>query len=351
MQKIQNFFAARLLSLGIKIPWIGNLLMRLALVIAQWGFAGRLMSQASDRRLAEQIGQLIAPMVACGNHEAYFELWQEQGFHLTRNHFYSPIPDTRTLAGAWETPNPLRGVEMRVEQQIKLLQEEFSQFADEYNQIPTAATSDPQQYYLTNPFFNGVDGLALYCFIRSKQPKRIIEVGSGYSTLIATQAAQHNAATEMICIEPYPPDFLKRGLKGVSQLMATRVQEVDPALFQWLQGGDILFIDTSHVVKTGSDVNWLLLNIVPQLADGVIIHIHDIFFPNEYPKQWILGEHRFWTEQYLLQAFLAYNSQFEVLLSNSYLYSQYPDVVRIVFPNNPHERTGSSFWMRKIATL
>ena len=136
-------------------------------------------------------------------------------------------------------------------------------------------------------------------------------------------------------MEPFPDEILKGGFAGLAALEAKKVQEVRLDVFDRLESGDILFIDTSHVVKTAGDVNYLFLEVVPRLNPGVIIHVHDIFFPKEYPKEWVLDQQRFWTEQYLLQAFLAFNSEFEVLFGNSYIATRYPDAFRSTFPKSP----------------
>jgi hypothetical protein len=124
------------------------------------------------------------------------------------------------------------------------------------------------------------------------------------------------------------------------------VQEVELELFQQLGAGDVLFIDSSHVVKTGGDVNYLYLEVLPRLRPGVVVHVHDIFLPGEYRKDWVTEEFRFWTEQYLLQAFLAFNSEFEVLLCNSYLGRYHRPALQNVFPKAPWWG-GGSFWMQR----
>jgi len=126
------------------------------------------------------------------------------------------------------------------------------------------------------------------------------------------------------------------------------VQTVPVAQFKQLEANDVLFIDSSHVVKIGSDVNYLFLEVLPRLRPGVIVHIHDIFLPNEYPRAWVLEQCRFWTEQYLLQAFLSFNSDFEIVFANSYMGRRHADMMKATFPNSPWWG-GGSFWMRRRA--
>lgn len=294
-----------------------------------------------------EVIQLLKPLLDSGQYLQYFDLWQENGFHVTRNHFYEPVPDTRLLTPEfWEKTSALYGIDMRVEEQLNLLTTVFPQYSDEYNNIPLEKTSVPYEYYFNNDQFSGTDALLLYCMVRHFKPPRIIEVGSGFSTLIAAQAARINGRTELICIEPYPRQFLSDGFPGLSKLIAEPVQGTDPETFLQLQENDILFIDTSHVVKTGNEVLFLYLDILPRLQPGVFVHIHDIFFPNEYPKSWLLEKRHFWNEQYLLQAFLIHNSAFEVIFSNSYMAHFYMENMQQAFPKSPRWG-GGSFWMRR----
>ena len=147
----------------------------------------------------------------------------------------------------------------------------------------------------------------------------IIEVGSGFSSLLAAEAIARNDSSALICIEPFPPEFLRKGFPGLHSLIEKKVQDIDLEFFSQLDSGDILFIDSSHTVKIGGDVNYLFLEVLPRLKPGVIVHVHDIFFPFDYRRDWVMDEFRFWTEQYLLQAFLTFNSEFEVLMANRYL--------------------------------
>jgi hypothetical protein len=152
-----------------------------------------------------------------------------------------------------------------------------------------------------------------------------------------------------VAIEPTPDAGLAEGLPGVTALIRKPVQAVERSLFERLGAGDILFIDSSHVARTGGDVPYLYLDILPRLRPGVLVHVHDIFFPHDYPREWVLDELRFWNEQYLLQAFLAFNSAYEVLFCSSYLGHRYPLAVEAVFSKT---RTApayyaSSFWMRR----
>ena len=313
-----------------------------------------LLGYAHKEERLDDVARLVARILQGYAHpvlfQQYFPLWEEHGFHLTPVHFYQPIPDTRTLTDdLWTKESELVGVEMNDAVQLELLRKVFPRFRAEYEQFPMNPTDRPYEYYSNNNFFSGTDALALYCMVRHFQPNTILEVGSGFSSRISAQAARRNKSTNLICIEPYPEATLIHGFPGLTSLIPKEVQKVDLDVFQRLDTNDMLFIDTSHVVKCGGDVNFLYLEVLPRLNPGVIVHVHDIFFPYEYPKQWVGELFRFWNEQYLLQAFLAFNSEYEVLLCNSYLGYKYHDEMRVTFPNSPWWG-GLSFWMRRRVT-
>jgi hypothetical protein len=241
------------------------------------------------------------------------------------------------------------GVDMNATYQLHLLREAFPRFHDEYRAFSHHRTSIPYEFHYNNGMFDGTDALALYCMVRHFRPRRIIEIGGGYSTMISARAALLNEETELIVIEPYPGETLRRGFPGYSALIDQRIQDVDRQWFSSLGDGDILFVDTTHVVRTGGDVNYIFLDLIPRLNEGVIVHVHDIFFPREYPKGWVIDRRIFWTEQYLLHAFLVFNCAFEVMYCNSYLASYHHEQMQATFPESPWWG-GSSFWMRRRQT-
>ena len=271
-----------------------------------------------------------------------FPIWEKHGFHVTRVHFYQPIPDTRQLPESlWDQPSELVGIDMNDSKQLDLLRNHFSKFRGEYETI--SAEPPPGQVWP----FSGPDVLVAYCMVRHFRSRRIIEVGSGFSSLVLGQAAAKNNDSTLICIDPFPSELLRKGsVPALQSLIESRVQDVGLELFSQLEAGDILFIDSSHTVKVGGDVNYLFLEVLPRLKPGVIVHVHDIFFPFDYPRDWMVDEFRFWTEQYLLQAFLIFNSEFEVLLSNSYLYHCHLSELKAAFPNLRRLVSGS-FWMQR----
>ncbi len=288
--------------------------------------------------------------------QRFFCLWEKKGFHVTPVHFYSPIPEICSLPeNIWKRESQLIGVDLNESAQIELLSV-FRRFKAEYDLFPIDKSSNPLQYYIHNGMLISVDGEVLYSMIRYYKPKRIIEVGSGYSTLLSAQAILNNKQEDpnydcqLIAIEPYPNDLLKKGFPGLSKLVTKKVQEASLSEFESLEEGDILFIDSSHVLKIGSDVQFLYLELIPRLKKGVIIHCHDIFLPAEYPKEWAIEEGRFWSEQYLLQAFLAFNESFQVLWAGHFMHLHHPELLEKSFSsyNRMSPSFPGSFWLQKI---
>ena len=298
-----------------------------------------------------ELSQFIAAVMPRCLHSSkfreIFRYWERHGFHVTPAHFYQPLPDTRSLPDTlWDRPSELSGIDMNDAMQLDLLRSQFPRFRAEYNQFPAEPTGEPGRFHFNNGLFDGTDALVAYCMIRHFQPRLIVEVGSGFSSLVAAEAIAKNRKSELICIEPFPPDFLRKGVRGLHALIEKKVEDIDLKFFSQLHSGDVLFIDSSHTVKIGGDVNYLFLEVLPRLNPGVIVHVHDIFFPFEYRRDWVMDELRFWTEQYLLQAFLTFNSEFEVLMANHYLAHYYLEDFKRTFPHSPWW-SGGSFWMRR----
>ena len=286
-------------------------------------------------------------------HESFL-LWERNGFHVTPVHFYQPIPDTQSLSETlWNRPSKLVGIDMNGSAQVVLLGTCFPKFKSEYEQFPTEPAGKSDHFHLNNGLFDGVDALVAYCMVRHFKPRLIIEVGSGFSSLLVGEAAAKNNTSALICIEPFPQEFLKQGFPGLHRLIEKKVEDIDLEFFSELHCGDVLFIDSSHTVKIGGDVNYLFLEVLPRLEPGVIVHIHDIFLPFEYGRRWIKEEFGF-GRAYLLQAFLTFNSDFEVLMANSYLAHGYLEDLKAAFPSLEKLKTtlpnlakwgGGSFWI------
>ncbi len=274
-------------------------------------------------------------------------------------HFYSPIPDFEELKSRTSHFNKnvkeIPGIDVREVEQLALV-ETFSKY---YRELPwqNHTEEQPLRYHFDNIYFSYGDAVALYSMMRHFQPKKIMEVGSGYSSAAMMDVNQifFNSAIDFTLIEPFPNRLNSvLGTEDLKQiaLIEKPVQQVDSSIFEQLEDGDILFIDSSHVSKNESDVNHLIHHILPKLSPGVIIHFHDILWPFEYPKKWLKAG-RAWSEAYLLRAFLQYNQSFEILFFNSFLEQHHRKRLREKLPlmlrQPPAKMTfgNSSLWLRK----
>ncbi len=258
------------------------------------------------------------------------------GVSVTPSHFYFPVPSFKSLQRKnWSACRSCGVVDFRFPEQIERLQSELLPFAAEWN-FPDVATDDEHTFHFNNGFFERIDAEVAYSLVRWHRPKRIVEIGSGNTTLLLSAALNKNTSLgfpgEMISIEPEPAPFLRDGVPRLAQLIEKPVQQVPLDLFRNLRAHDILFIDSSHVVSMDSDVLHECLRILPELAPGVLIHFHDIFTPLDYPKKFVMTNLCFWGEQYLLEAFLSYNSAFKVVWSGSAMQQFHLDVLRRAFP-------------------
>jgi predicted O-methyltransferase YrrM len=286
-----------------------------------------------------------------------FALWRHPNRRFLTfppGHYASPLPDHAeierdlpALLAAKDVP----GIDLRTAAQLELLQT-LAVFAAE-SPFPTHATPG-FRYHFENDFFTYGDAIYLYGLLRHLQPQRIIEVGSGYSSAVMLDTRdRHGLTAELTFIEPHPTRLnalLISTDRNSSKLIDKLVQDVPMELFTQLEANDILFIDSSHVGKIGSDVNRLLFEVLPRLRPGVVIHIHDIFWPFEYPKLWY-DRGWAWNEAYLVRAMLQ-GGRYEVLLFPSYLESQHTETVTRLMPTamkraaNTAATGASSLWLR-----
>ena len=285
----------------------------------------------------------------------FFELYQSKGWHVVPNHFYDPIPDTSLLPDSlWHSPSEMVGVDQNIEAQAEFLDSISESYLAEYHAITDQAPTSPVEYTRAASFA-GIDGAILYSMIRKQKPKKIIEIGSGGSTLLSLLALRRNEEEnpadkgEFVAIEPYPSGFVREALRGTGRLLVEdKVENVPTSEFETLGENDILFIDSSHTVKIGGDVLYEILEVIPRLKKGVLIHVHDIFLPYHYPKAWVKERLVFWTEQYLLHAFIAFNRDYEILWSGGCMRRSLPEKLSLHFPyfdhDHPHE---GSFWMKR----
>ncbi len=269
-------------------------------------------------------------------------LWSEPG------EFYSPIvnPDDRHALARSRDPLPNPPFDRLAMLSL------FERIATHYQSVPFPETkTEGKRYYFENPAFSYSDAVALFGIIMEFRPKRLIEAGSGFSSCVSmdTNDAFFGGAIEMTFMDPYPQTLLalipeddpyRRRVKTLA------LQDAPDEMFSQLQANDILFIDTSHVAKTGSDVNDAVFRIFPLIAAGVLIHVHDIFDGFEYPEKWIIEENRSWNEAYLLRAFLENNCAVEIIYFNDWLYKNCLKLIQNQMPLCARN-SGGSIWLRK----
>jgi hypothetical protein len=257
------------------------------------------------------------------------------GYHIRPIHYYEPLPDFRSIT--IEQINQRRscpGIDFRWDQQLSLVNE-LATYRDELREL---------EFDFDNAYFNGFDAAVYYALIRHLQPQRIIEIGGGYSTQIAAKALAANRTGKLICIEPYPERL--NGSDRNVELIQTRVEEMNVDFFSSLEANDILFIDSSHTVKFRSDVCYEFLEILPRLARDVWVHVHDIFFPHDYPAEWLINRRLALNEQYFLEAFLSFNKTFAPQLANYWLCLDHGEDATRIWPKA--DNRASSFWMKRV---
>jgi hypothetical protein len=272
-------------------------------------------------------------------------------------HFYQPVPDVDDLAAraVWSKTSALAGVDLRADEQLDLLATLGEQFGDECR-WPAHGDRNQAPFFSENGSFGYACASTTYSIMRHRKPRRVVEVGSGMSTRVIAQALVTNRgdgvdATYRV-VDPYPSEVVA-SLDGVSELSATRVEEEPLSTFEALEAGDVLFIDSGHTVRIGGDVNYLFLDVLPRLNPGVMVHIHDIPLPAEYPETYARNPsfRVYWTEAYLLQAFLAFNTAFEVRLAMTWMHMTQPGQFEAAFPHHvdePRRLDGSGFWIERV---
>jgi predicted O-methyltransferase YrrM len=267
-------------------------------------------------------------------------------------HFYSPIVSIENIkkreSEIWKNieNDGIAGINLRTEEQKSLIRK----FVQYYEEIPFKPEKQNKfRYYFENDYYSYTDSIILYSFIRHFKPKRIIEIGSGFSSAVMLDTNEFflNNEIDLTFIDPYAERLLslitQEDLKRV-KLIESDVQLIPLDVFKELQSGDILFVDSTHVTKTGSDVNYILFEILPTLNSGVLIHFHDIFYPFEYPKEWVYKGYS-WNEDYILKAFLMYNDKFEIKSFSEYLHKHHKEV----FEKLPlsYLNFGGNLWIEK----
>ncbi len=267
-------------------------------------------------------------------------------------HYYSPVPspeeierDRGRLFGP--PPRELPGIDLNESGQLELLRS----FAGFYRELPFPVDREPElRYWFDNPSYSYSDAIFLYCMLRYARPRRVVEAGCGYSSCVILDTNERFLAGRAHCtfVDPYPDlllGLLREGDLARVRLLRSRLQDVPLAEFLALEADDILVVDSTHVAKIGSDVQHLFNEVLPRLPRGVYVHFHDVFHPFEYPEDWI-REGRAWTEAYLLRAFLAFNHEFEIVASNTYLERFHREWFERHMPLCLRNE-GASIWLRR----
>jgi predicted O-methyltransferase YrrM len=276
------------------------------------------------------------------------EAFESAGYHLLPRHFYTPIPDPEIVSKLdFEAESyPFREGQFSEKTALQFLNT-IASYAGELEKNFPWDGSSKTGYKWDNFFFTGIDASSLYTFIRTEKPKRIVEIGSGFSTHVALQAVSENGFGNIVCIEPYPTPTLLKLSKEI-EILQEKVQSIPLDMFSSLEPGDILFIDSAHVSCLASDVNYELFQILPTLKKGVLVHIHDIFLPFEYPRDWLVDRRWYWNEQYLLYALLRMSDAFQVLMPNVYLRKRHSKAIQEALPFLGQQAlSGCSIWLKK----
>jgi predicted O-methyltransferase YrrM len=277
------------------------------------------------------------------------KIFMQVGILPVLDHYYQPMVNPKKhLTKSLREDRVIKGIDLNVEEQLEVLSK--FHYNDELVKFPLQKAKDGEYYYENN-FYGAGDAEYLYNIVRYFRPQHIIEIGSGYSTMMVRNAIGNNRledaayACRHICIEPYEQAWLE---KLDIELKREKIETIDLYFFQQLQANDILFIDSSHVIRPQGDVLFEYLELLPTLKSGVLIHIHDIFTPKDYLDEWIYDKHLLWNEQYLLEAFLMFNNEFKIIGALNYLTHHHKaafDAKSPVFAKQNKEAVG--FWLMK----
>jgi len=272
------------------------------------------------------------------------------GVHLLRASYDSPIPRLSHLDGeVFARESPMHGIAWDPDAQIGFVEKALGPYLREF-----APTADPHaplgRFHLGNQTYDRVDAELLYAMLRWSKPRRYVELGTGHSTLVAAEALTANASdgspAEIACFDPYPSAHVLARPDLRERVRAVPVQELPEAELTGLAAGDVLLVDTSHTVKLGGDVNRIVLDLLPLLAAGVIVHFHDIFLPRDYSRGHLSDGH-YWNEQYLVQGYLAENPRWEVLVGAQAVALRHPARLGALIPSFREGVSPGALWIRR----
>ena len=329
----------RLLRL-VRLPWLKRAIERVLIPAGDVLLAPAVFLAALLLKLVRRVGVYRMTIAHA--------IFRRVGVFPIRDHYYEPMFHPRHLHRPLETDRTLPGIDMNVNEQLALL-ERFRYGLE----IEKLARKSATGFKFDNPNFGAGDAEFLYSAIRHFKPRRILEIGSGFSTLVSLEAIAANrlerpdAGCELTCVEPYEMPWLEK-TPGIA-ILRQRVEDLDERHVTALRANDILFIDSSHVIRPQGDVVREYLELLPLLASGVLVHIHDISTPRDYPRRWVVDEVRLWNEQYLFEAFMCGNSGFRIIGALNFLFWHHRAALHAAFPvlrASPHIEPGS-MWLQR----
>ena len=273
---------------------------------------------------------------------------QQHKFNIIPANFYSNIPLIEDVRNSFEYRDG--GAEIYNEnifdvKKIKEFLEDISVYAEEFSPPLNGDKDSPEGFFWNNTAFSYSDAMSYYCVLRHIKPSHVLEIGSGFSTLIANEALTKTGYGKLTLIEPYPKDFL-RDLDAVDRIIESFVQDIPIAeLVQLVEGSEVWFIDSTHTVKIGSDCLYIYLKIMPKIKNDIFVHTHDVYLPYGFPKHLALEKQIYWTEQYLLYAYMLDNPKIEVLYGSVFATKTLPDELKNLMGGKyPHG--GGSMWYK-----
>ncbi len=327
----------------VRVPWVKSIIVKAVVPVLDWVLAPAVFVAAVLLKSVRRVG--VYRMTVCRS--IFFRV----GVFPIRDHYYEPLFNPAHLHEPLDRDRRLPALDMNVPEQLATLRRFV--YANELLALPLVPAGPGEFGYLNDNFGPG-DAEFYYSLIRSCKPSRIVEIGSGFSTLIGRKAIAANVVEngdyrcQYTCIEPFEMPWLER-IDGI-EVVRKQLQEVDPALFGALRENDILFIDSSHVVRPQGDVVREYLELLPMIGSGTYVHVHDMFTPRDYPAVWMKDQLRLWNEQYLVEAFLSFNPEFRVVGALSFLRYHHPAALAAAFPMFAKRIEGYepvSFWMRR----
>lgn len=273
---------------------------------------------------------------------------QDQTINITPANFYSDIPLIDDIENSFEYRSPnseIYNSGLFDQETICKFIDNLSVYSTEFSPPEDGDRENPEEYFWKNPAFSYSDAMSYYCVLRHFKPNHIIEIGSGFSTFIADQAIKKNEKGKITLIEPYPKSFLKR-LESVDNIIETFVQDIPiPEIVQLVESSDVWFIDSTHTVKIGSDCLYIYLKVMPEISKDIIVHAHDVYLPFGMPKKNALEKQIYWTEQYLLYAYMLDNPKIEILFGSAYVNRIIPSAMKKLMLNK-YPGGGGSIWYK-----